>query len=146
MHRAQMRAEAEQAEARESGSTQAAVHESEAAFAPEPVPVREFTPVPEPAPASAPEPVAAREPAPAPAQEPVAARQPAPAPVVTAPMPAPTDVRSALESSGLQMVETKAERASASELEPAMPLGRPRPERPRHGGEDEPLVQVETKH
>jgi hypothetical protein len=44
------------------------------------------------------------------------------------------------------MVETKSERVSAPQPEPAMPLGRPRPERPRAHAEDEPLVQVETKH
>lgn len=64
----------------------------------------------------------------------------------TAPAPVLGDPHAALESSGLQMVETKADRASAPEPEIAAPLGRPRPERPQHAAEDEPLVQVETKH
>jgi ribonuclease E len=102
MHRAQMRAEAEQAEAQETAL----------------VALRE------------------PEPAPVPASRPAAESRP----------PAVTDVRAELESSGLQMVETKSERVSAPQPEPAMPLGRPRPERPRAHAEDEPLVQVETKH
>ena len=58
-----------------------------------------------------------------------------------------TDARSELESAGLQMVETRAERASAPEPEAGVqPLGRPRRERPRPSAEDEALVQVETKH
>jgi hypothetical protein len=76
---------------------------------------------------------------------------PAPVPVVTpAPSPAPmvtlTDPRAELESSGLQMVETRAGRASAPEpAADVQPLGRPRRERPRTSTEDDSLVQIETK-
>jgi ribonuclease E len=67
---------------------------------------------------------------------------PSPAAVVTL-----TDARTELESAGLQMVETRAERVSAPEPEAGVqPLGRPRRERPRPSAEDETLVQVETKH
>ncbi|MGE3160834.1 MAG: ribonuclease E/G [Burkholderiales bacterium] len=119
MHRAQMRAEAESRAAEPA--------------APQAEPVREPIAA---APAMAPEPVAqaVREPAPTPAPRP-------------APAPETLDVREALESSGLQMVETRPDRARppAPEAEPAA-LGRPRRERPQAAQADEPLVQVETKH
>jgi hypothetical protein len=112
MHRAQMRAEAEQ---------QAQAPEQVREVAPQ-VEVREVEAAP----------TFVVTPAPA----------PAPAPAVTL-----TDARTELESAGLQMVETRAERASAPEPEAAVqPLGRPRRERPRQGAEDETLVQIETKH
>ena len=112
MHRAQMRAEAEQ---------QAQAHE----------PVREVAPQ-----------VEVREIEAAPTFVVTPAPAPSPAPAVTL-----TDARTELESVGLQMVETRAERASAPEPEAAVqPLGRPRRERPRASAEDETLVQVETKH
>jgi len=125
MHRAQMRVEAAQAASQESEFS---------APAHEPAPERPM--------------VAAYEPAPVVAYEPtpVVAYEPAPVPVVATPAPAVTEVRAALESSGLQMVETKSDRAAAPAPEPAEPLGRPRAERPRHRAEDEPLVQVETKN
>jgi hypothetical protein len=90
------------------------------------------------------------------APERIAAAPPPPQPVtpriedrpVGAAEPAPrADIRESLESAGLQMVETKADRPRAPEPEAeAVPLGRPRAERPRAAAEDEPLVQVETKH
>lgn len=50
-----------------------------------------------------------------------------------------------LESAGLQMVETRADKAPATPpAEEPMQLGRPRRERPRTAGEEQ-LVQVETK-
>jgi hypothetical protein len=56
------------------------------------------------------------------------------------------DPRSELESSGLQMVETRAERVSAAEpAADVQPLGRPRRERTRPSAADEALEQVETK-
>lgn len=86
-----------------------------------------------------------------PAREPMAAApvvvpEPAPAPR-PATAPAPIDVREALETSGLQMVETRPDRAQAPAPEPEpVALGRPRRERPRAVEAEEPLVQVETKH
>jgi len=51
-----------------------------------------------------------------------------------------------LESAGLQMVETRSDRASPpAQPEESVPLGRPRRERPHTAGEEQ-LVQVETKH
>jgi hypothetical protein len=122
MHRAQMREEA-------------------AASQPAELPRAEAEPVREPivaAPAIAPSPDVA--PAPTIAREPA----PAPKPAVT---PPPVDVREALETSGLQMVETRPDRvrAPAPEAEPVA-LGRPRRERPRAVETEAPLVQVETKH
>jgi len=134
MHRAQMQAEAE-----ESHGTPPAM--------PAVTPV-----VPEDSPPAALPPEMAVEPQvaePAPRVEPERPRIAAVAPVpVPAPAPAPSlgEARAELESSGLQMVETKSERALAPEPEPATPLGRPRAERPRQVAEEEPLVQVETKH
>jgi hypothetical protein len=72
-------------------------------------------------------------------------RSPAAVAPVAPPPPSPLDVRAELESTGLQMVETRSERASAPEPEPVVALGRPRRERPKLAAEDEPLVQVETK-
>jgi hypothetical protein len=73
-------------------------------------------------------------------------------PVMPEPMPSPApvvrlaDPRSELESSGLQMVETRAERLSAPQpAADAQPLGRPRRERARTSAADETLQQVETK-
>jgi len=77
--------------------------------------------------------------------------QPQPAPERAMPPAAPAmakvDARAALESAGLQMVETRRDRVPAAPPEPeAAPLGRPRRERPRPVAEEEPLVQVETKN
>ena len=77
--------------------------------------------------------------------------QPQPAPERAMPPAAPAiakvDAREALESAGLQMVETRRDRVPASLPEAkAAPLGRPRRERPRPVAEEEPLVQVETKN
>jgi hypothetical protein len=56
------------------------------------------------------------------------------------------DTREMLESAGLQMVETRSDRASPpAQPEESVPLGRPRRERPHTAGEEQ-LVQVETKH
>jgi hypothetical protein len=56
------------------------------------------------------------------------------------------DTREMLESAGLQMVETRSDRASpAPQPEESVQLGRPRRERTRPAGEEQ-LVQVETKH
>jgi ribonuclease E len=56
------------------------------------------------------------------------------------------DTREMLEGAGLQMVETRSDRASpAPQPEESVPLGRPRRERTRPAGEEQ-LVQVETKH
>jgi len=79
------------------------------------------------------------------------AREPQYAPERAAPAPQPVvskvDAREALASAGLQMVETRADRVPAAPPEPeAVPLGRPRRERPRPTTEEEPLVQVETKN
>ncbi|MEX2241880.1 MAG: Rne/Rng family ribonuclease [Burkholderiales bacterium] len=64
-----------------------------------------------------------------------------------APAIAKVDAREALESAGLQMVETRSDRVPAAPPEPeAVPLGRPRRERPRATAEEEPLLQVETKN
>jgi hypothetical protein len=50
-----------------------------------------------------------------------------------------------LESAGLQMVETRADRVPAAPVaEEPVQLGRPRRERPRQAA-DEQLVQIETK-
>jgi hypothetical protein len=76
-------------------------------------------------------------------EEPAGVEQPA----APAPQPAPVrvDAREILESAGLQMVETRPDRVPAAMPEPeAVPLGRPRRERPGPATE-EPLVQVETK-
>jgi hypothetical protein len=63
------------------------------------------------------------------------------------PAVARVDSREALESAGLQMVETRSDRVPAAPLEPeAVPPGRPRRERLRPTAEEEPLVQVETKN
>jgi len=64
-----------------------------------------------------------------------------------APAMAKVDARAALESAGLQMVETRRDRVPAALPEAkAAPLGRPRRERPRPVAEEVPLVQVETKN
>ena len=64
------------------------------------------------------------------------------------PQPPRADPREALESTGLQMVETKPDRVPAAAPEPeVVPLGRPRRERARTAAAgEEPLVQVETKN
>jgi ribonuclease E len=63
------------------------------------------------------------------------------------PQPARVDTREVLENAGLQMVETRPDRVAAVPPVPeVVPLGRPRRERPRPAGEEEPLVQVETKN
>lgn len=75
--------------------------------------------------------------------------QPVPERVMPAsrPVVAKVDPREVLESAGLQMVETRPDRVAVAPSEPeAVPLGRPRRERPRRVAEDEPLVQVETKN
>ena len=77
--------------------------------------------------------------------------RPQPAPERAMPPAAPAmakvDARAALESAGLQMVETRRDRVPAALPEPeAAPLGRPRRERPRSVAEEVPLVQVETKN
>ena len=62
-----------------------------------------------------------------------------------APQPARVNPRELLETAGLQMVETRPDRVPAAPPEPeAVPLGRPRRERPRSAAEEQ-LVQVETK-
>jgi hypothetical protein len=80
--------------------------------------------------------------------EPVRA-EPAPRPQMQPqPRPQQVDPREALESSGLQMVETRPDRVPPAPPEPeVVPLGRPRRERSRPAAaEDAPLVQVETKN
>jgi ribonuclease E len=67
-------------------------------------------------------------------------------PGVTQPEAPRVDTREMLESAGLQMVETRADRVSpVAQAEESVPLGRPRRERPRPAAEEQ-LVQVETKH
>lgn len=104
--------------------------------APAPVPVEPVVRV------SAPEsvaPVVERAPEPRVEQTPVPVRE-------TPPVAPKVDVREALSSSGLVMVETTSKTSVAPvEPEPAVPLGRPRPVRPRAAPADEPLVQVETR-
>lgn len=74
-----------------------------------------------------------------------------PARIEPAPQPRPeprADPREVLQSAGLQMVETRADRAPAvpPEAEPVV-LGRPRRERARtEETAAQPLVQVETKN
>ena len=134
MHRAQMQAEAEESHGTLSAmpAMNPVVHEESSSAALPPAMAAEPQ-VAEPAPRVEPE------------RPRISAVAPAPAP---APVPAPSvgEARAELESSGLQMVETKSERSLAPEPEPATPLGRPRAERPRQVAEEEPLVQVETKH
>jgi hypothetical protein len=70
------------------------------------------------------------------------AQESQPAPQPEAPR---VDTHAMLESSGLQMVETRADRAPpTAPAEEPVQLGRPRRERPRPSA-DEQLVQVETK-
>jgi ribonuclease E len=123
MHRAQMLAESE-----DHRNVQPAVEAS---------PERPPEVVPAPTPVPQPERMAAPRPEPSPAPE---SRS------ESAPALSFGEARAALQDSGLQMVETKSGRSEAIEAEPAIPLGRPRAERPRQTGDDEPLVQVETKH
>lgn len=139
MHLAQMRAEAQ---AREDATRQERAARGEA-----PGGAREAAEVVKAEPAlveqeaAQPKPVAmpSVEPRPAPAQ-PVQPR-----PVAQQPEAPRVDPREILESAGLQMVETRADRVSAPvQAEEAVPLGRPRRERSRPAGE-EPLVQIETK-
>ncbi len=75
-------------------------------------------------------------------------REPVRAEPAVPPEPPRVDPREALESAGLQMVETRPERVPAAPAETeVVPLGRPRRERSRPAAaEDEPLVQVETKN
>jgi len=123
MHRAQMRAEAE-----EVGRAQPAVEPVIAEHredSPPPAPMLASVAVPQAEPAVSPEPETPR---------------------IVAPAPTLGEARAELESSGLQMVETKSTGTREPEPEPETPLGRPRAERPRQHAEDEPLVQVETKH
>ena len=86
---------------------------------------------------------------------PVATRTLEPIPLATrpvesrpaaAPPEAPrVDAREMLESAGLQMVETRADRTSPPvPPEESVPLGRPRRE-PSRPAADEPLVQIETR-
>lgn len=71
--------------------------------------------------------------------EPVSAPAPRPAPVRV-------DPREILESAGLKMVETDPSKARQSAPEPeAVPLGRPRREKPATQPASEELVQVETR-
>jgi hypothetical protein len=66
--------------------------------------------------------------------------------VATPPEAPRVDTREMLESAGLQMVETRADKVpSAPPVEEPVQLGRPRRERPRPAGEEQ-LVQVETKN
>jgi ribonuclease E len=129
MHRAQMRAEAQ---AREEAARleRAARGEAPAEERPATEPVREEPAAPAPQPA---------EPMPMAATRPV---EHTPEPQPEAPR---VGTREMLESAGLQMVETRADRAPAAPVaeEPAQ-LGRPRRERPRQAAEEQ-LVQVETK-
>jgi hypothetical protein len=66
-----------------------------------------------------------------------------------APAIAKVDAREALASAGLQMVETRRDRVPAALPEPeAVPLGRPRRERPAVAQSDsaaEELEQIETR-
>jgi hypothetical protein len=139
MHLAQMRAEAQ---AREDTARQereargeAAGQEREAgeAVKAEPAPM-----IPRPV-----EPMATT----APAETRPAPVQPAqPRPVATTPEAPRVDTREMLESAGLQMVETRADKAPATPpAEEPVQLGRPRRERPRSSGEEQ-LVQIETKN
>jgi hypothetical protein len=139
MHLAQMRAEAQ---AREDTARQEREARGEAASQQrdadeiakaEPAPM-----MPRPAePRAATAPVETR---PAPAQ-PVQPR-----PVATPPEAPRVDTREMLDSAGLLMVETRADKApSAAPAEEPVQLGRPRRERPRPAGEEQ-LVQVETKN
>jgi hypothetical protein len=130
MHRAQMRAEAQ---AREEAARleRAARGESPAEQQPAPEPMRAAPSAPAPQHAE-PMPVAATQPA-----------TPRPAPQPEVPR---VDTREMLESAGLQMVETRGDRAPAAPAaEEPVQLGRPRRERPRPAA-DEQLVQIETKH
>jgi ribonuclease E len=127
MHRAQMRAEAQ---AREEAARQQREARGEPAPAERPAPEAAIA-----------EPVATT-PQAAEKAAPVHAVEPRPAPQPEAPR---VDTRAMLESAGLQMVETRADRVPATPpAEETVPLGRPRRERPRPGA-DEQLVQVETK-
>ena len=127
MHRAQMRAEAQ---AREEAARLERAARGEA-------PSEEPRPAPEPE---------RTEPAVQQAESsPAAVRQPAETrslPQAEAPR---VDTREMLESAGLQMVETRADRVPAAPAaEEPVQLGRPRRERPRQAA-DEQLVQIETK-
>jgi len=78
--------------------------------------------------------------------KPMAAQPVEAKPAVTRPEAPRVDTREMLESAGLQMVETRSDRASPpAQPEESVPLGRPRRERPHTAGEEQ-LVQVETKH
>jgi ribonuclease E len=130
MHRAQMRAEAQ---AREEAARQERAARGEA-------PSEEPRPVAEPARAEQPAPVA--QPV---ESSPAAASQPAEARPLPQPEAPRVDTREMLESAGLQMVETRADRVPpAPAAEEPVQLGRPRRERPRQAA-DEQLVQIETK-
>jgi len=68
-----------------------------------------------------------------------------PAAPATAPVES-VDTRATLEDAGLEMVETRPDRAPATPPAPeSTPLGRPRRERPRSSAQDDALVQIETK-
>lgn len=139
MHLAQMRAEAQAREdaARQEraarGEAPAQAREAPEVVRTEPALAEQASAEPKPAVVPSPEP----RPAPAQAAQPRAAASEPQAPRV--------DQRELLESAGLQMVETRADRVSTPvQAEEATPLGRPRRERSRAAAE-EPLVQIETK-
>jgi ribonuclease E len=129
MHRAQMRAEAQ---AREEAARREREARGEAAPVERPsAGVVEHEPVAMPPRAAEEKAVAAE-----------LAQESQPAPQPEAPR---VDTHAMLESSGLQMVETRADRAPpTAPAEEPVQLGRPRRERPRPSA-DEQLVQVETK-
>ncbi|HEX9182924.1 MAG TPA: hypothetical protein VF876_06665 [Burkholderiales bacterium] len=129
MHRAQMRAEAQ---AREEAARLERAARGES---------------PEPRPAAEPERAEQAAPAAQPAESsPAAASQPAETRPLHQPEAPRVDTRQMLESAGLQMVETRADRVPAMPVaEEPVQLGRPRRERPRPASEEQ-LVQVETKN
>jgi len=139
MHLAQMRAEAQ---AREDAARQEREARGET-----PAPERDAGEVVKTEPA----PAAPRAAEPRPAAMPVVEPRPAPAqraeprPLPSQPEAPRVDPHEILESAGLQMVETRADRVTTTpQAEEPVQLGRPRRERPRPAGEDQ-LVQVETK-
>ena len=118
--------------------------------APTPSPIVEPMPSPivEPAPSPLSEPIVARAMAAfKPEATPVPPPAAAPAPITVAPKPA-VDLSATLESSGLVMVETSAERIASLQASVPPEVATPRPRRVRPAPPpvvNEPLVQVETE-
>lgn len=150
MHLAQMRAEAQAREdaARQErearGEVAGQARDADEAVKREPVPAAALPVEPKPAAMHSMEP--RPEPTQPVAQRPAPAQSVQPRPVATPAETPRVDTREMLESAGLQMVETRADKAPVTPpAEEPVQLGRPRRERPRPAGE-EPLVQVETKN